>query len=175
MAKIITLDITEIKRLKLNINEYLTLLNLNSLIEYNFTDHDIGSLQEKGYIKVLSNGLPILTERSVKYFESIELFEKFYNIFPHKVPGRFGEERPLRNESIDSNGASVTKSIFKSKTKGNQILQNRIIEVVEAEIQWRANNNSLQYMHNIDTWLRQHDWEKYEYLLEETSHTRKLL
>lgn len=163
------IDLTEVKRLKLTLNEYLTLLNVKNIVDYDYTEEDINNLVKKGYIVKLSNDQIIPSPKAVNYFESSETFEKFYNTFPHKVPGRFGEERPLRNASVESNGALVTKGIFKSKTKGNQRLQQHIIEVLEAEIQWRENNNSLQYMNNIDTWLRQNNFEKYEYLLENNS------
>lgn len=168
------IDLTEIKRLKLSLNEYLTLLHFNNSIEYNYSKEDINNLLEKDFLRLLSNNLPVLSPRAVTYFESGELFEEFYYTFPHKVPGRFGEERPLRNESIETNGALVTKGIFKKKTRGNQSLQRHIIDILQAEVSWRENNNSLQYMNNIDTWLRQNNWEKYEYLLNSTEN-KKLL
>lgn len=169
------IDLKEIKRLKLSLNEYLTLLHFNNFIEYSYSKEDIDKLVEKDFLKVLANGLPVLTSKSVTYFESGELFEEFYYTFPHKVPGRFGEERPLRNESTATNGALVTKGIFKKKTKGNQSLQRHIIDVLQTETSWRENNNSLQYMNNIDTWLRQNNWEKYGYLLNSGTENKKLL
>jgi hypothetical protein len=168
------IDLTEIKRLKLTINEYLTLLHTNNIIEYNWLDKDIDSLVEKEFLKKLSKQV-ILSEKAINYFESSELFNKFYHIFPHKVPGRFGEERPLRTESSNTSSALVTKGLFKKKIRGNKNLQEHIINVLSAEIDWRQNNNSLQYMNNIDTWLRQHNWEKYEYLLESNTINTKLL
>lgn len=168
------IDLTEIKHLKLSLNEYLTLLSLNNIMEYNYSKDDVDNLVDKGFIKILSNGLPVLSSKAVIYFESDEFFKEFYYTFPHKVPGRFGEERPLRNESVETNGALVTKGIFKKKTRGNQSLQRHIIDILQAEVSWRENNNSLQYMNNIDTWLRQNNWEKYEYLLNSTEN-KKLL
>lgn len=161
----INIDLTEIKRLKLTLNEYLTLLSIKNILEYDATEKDINGLIEKDYAKRLSNGQIIPSPKAVNYFESTEGFIEFYTSFPHKVPGKFGEERPLRNVSVESNGALVTKGIFKKKTRGNQILQRHITDVLRAEVTWRENNNTLQYMNNIDTWLRQHNYEKYEYLL----------
>ncbi|MFW6225494.1 MAG: hypothetical protein ACOC3V_00880 [bacterium] len=169
MAKTLLIDLVEVKQLKLNLNEYLTLLSIKNIIDYDFTIDNIEKLIEKGFVKRLSNNQLIPTPKAVVYFESSEMFEEFYYTFPHKVPGRFGDERPLRNASVESNGALVTKGIFKRITKGNQTLQRHIIDVLKAEIQWRENNNSLQYMNNIDTWLRQNNYEKYEYLLDQGS------
>ncbi|MFW5794656.1 MAG: hypothetical protein ACOCV1_04140 [Bacillota bacterium] len=167
MASTILIDLTEIKRLKLSLNEYLALLSIKNIIDYDFTETDLGKLLKNEFVIKLSNNQYIPSPKAVTYFESSEMFEEFYNEFPHKVPGRFGEERPLRNASVNSNGALVTKGLFKSKTKGNKTLQRHIIDVLKAEVTWREANNSLQYMHNIDTWLRQNDYEKYEYLLDQ--------
>lgn len=162
----IIIDESEVKSLKLNINEYLTLLVINgTLNDFVYTSENLNKLLELGFLIKLPNQEIILSPKSINYFQSSELFDKFYLLFPHTVPGRLGEERPLRNESLNTKGALITKGIWKKKVKGNSELQQHIINVLQAEIDWRTVNNSLQYMNNIDTWLRQNNWEKYEYLL----------
>lgn len=158
------INLTEVKRLKLNLNEYLTLLNLQGTISFKPRDEDIDSLLRKGYLSQLGAQI-VLSPKAVRYFEANELFEEFYNTFPHTVPDKYGEERPLRTVSSTSQSAAVTKSIWKKKVKGDVDLQQKIIEILKAEIDWRKRKGGIQFMNNIDTWLRQHNWEKYEYLL----------
>ena len=102
---------------------------------------------------------------NTKYFNNIELFEKFYNTFPHTVPVDHGDPRPLRASSINTNTAKVFKTKWSRKVRSNLELQAKIIKILEAEIQWREENDTLKYMNNIDTWLNNYNWEKYEYLL----------
>lgn len=163
---IIQIDESEIKSLKLNINQYLLLLLINgSIIDFVWTQSDLNRLIELGYLNKLPNDKVVLSPKAINYFQSSDLFNEFYETFPHIVPGRLGEDRPLRTLSSNTKGALITKGLWKKRVKGNTELQNHIINVLKAEVDWRTNNNSLQFMNNIDTWLRQNNWEKYEYLL----------
>ena len=162
---IISIDLAELRRLKLDLNEYLTLLNKANIIDnFKYGENEINKLIEKKYLNKIGETI-VLAPKAVVYFQAKELFREFFDTFPHTVPDRGGEERPLRTASIETEGAAVTGSIWRRKVKGNINLQERIIEVLRAEIDWRMRQNTLQYMHNIDTWLRQNDYEKYDYLL----------
>lgn len=174
MANIL-IDLVEVKRLKLSLKEYLALLDVNGIISYSPTKEDIEGLKDKGWIIFLPDNIPILSPKSKEYFESKFNFERFYTTFPHRVPGRYGKDRPLRSESINTLSASTTRAIYKNKTRGNKTLQEHILKVLEAEIKWRTEEDTLSYMNNIDTWLRQHKWEDYAYLLEEENNNNKIL
>lgn len=162
--KSIVIDLTEVKRLGLEINDYLTLLGIYGLLTYNGSQQNIDTLIDKGYVQEISRGY-IPTKKATEYFESYREFEEFYETFPYTIPDGRGEERPLRTKGLDTDSALITKGLYKRKTKGNKGLQKHILEVLKAEINWRYSNNSIMYMNNIDTWLRQNNWEKYEYLL----------
>ena len=60
-----------------------------------------------------------------------------------------------------------------SSTKWNKLFKNkphkerRALEVLEAELEWRKANNKMEFMHNAEAWLKQGDYENFEYLLEE--------
>lgn len=169
----IFIDQREIKALGLNLNEYLSLMYINGVIDYKCTTNDLNRLVELGYIVRLGDNY-ILSPKSINYFQSSELFREFYNVFPHTVPDKVGDSRPLRTLNEVSQAGLITKGIWKKKVRGNINLQNHIIDVLKAEIDWRNNTGSLPYMNNIDTWLRQHNWEKYEYLLNQTTTNNRI-
>lgn len=168
------IDFNEIKRLGISLEDYLTLLSYQGSIEYPKRQEPTETLLKKDLLKELPNKTIVLSPKAIIYFQSDELFNEFFNTFPHTVPDRFGEGRPLRTLNINTNGALVTKGIFNRKTKGNKELQQHIINVLKAEINWRNSTGKLNFMNNIDTWLRQYNWEKYEYLLEQTDYLDKL-
>lgn len=122
-------------------------------------------LQAKGFIKILPDNEVILRNPAIKLFESGSLFTKFLTMFPVKTPsGRY----------LSPRGSETVKSV-KMEAKWNKVFKNkphkekRALEVLDAELEWRRDNNKMEFMHNAETWINQGDYENFEYLLEEFS------
>jgi hypothetical protein len=165
VALLVTLDVLEISKLKLNFNEYLTLLKIQHNLEgspFPFVEDErfIPSLIEKQFIQKSEDGY-ILGEKGIKLFEGEDLFEEFYKTFPHKVETEFGF-RPLSTLDPQSESAKATRAIWLRKTKNKAELQRRIITNLKRELEHRKRTNSLKYLQNIDTWIRDSTWEKWE-------------
>lgn len=123
------------------------------------------SLQDRNFIKILPDNEILLRDNAIKLFESKDLFTKYLTMFPVKTPsGRYLS--PAGADTIK--GAEIEKKwkkIFKNKPHKEQ----RALDVLEAELEWRRKNNSMEFMHNALTWLNQGNYQNFEYLLEEFS------
>lgn len=152
---------------KLTISEYLYLQLLYK--GYTESEHykvldtvDEEALQQRGFIKILKDEI-VLRTKGVELFEGKDLFLKFLNTFPIKAPsGRFLS--PLRD---DTSSAKALKGKWKRIFKNAPHLEQRAIDVLEAELRWRKKTNSLEYIHSAMVWLNQGDYENYAYLLDE--------
>lgn len=157
-----------LKKNNLTISEYL---HLKVLFEHNSFQSltgivepiDFSDLQQRGFIKILNNEI-VLRQKGVELFDiKDDLFLSFLNRFPIKTPsGRYLS--PLGSYTIKSK--NVEKKWNKLFGK-NKFKQQRAIDVLEAELEWRKQTNQLEYMQNIETWLNQGNYENYAYLLEE--------
>lgn len=173
----ILIDLKFLKKQNLTINEYLVLVKLyaltkNSDIPYTMSAISAQRLKDRRLVIKNDEGRLIPTPEGEALMEGrdfnikpFDLFEKFYEIFPHKVPDGHGGYRPVSTLGINSNSAAKTRDIWRRYVRADQESQRHVIECLQAELEYRENNNSLQYLHNIDTWLRQSTWEKWEYLL----------
>lgn len=164
VALFITLDILEIRKLKLTLNEYLTLYKFYHDLEgkpfpYIPDDRYFDSLLERNLIVKNEAGYTLSSE-GIKVFNSEDLFEEFYKTFPHKVPTEVGF-RPVSTQDVNSSSAKATRAIWDRITKGKPNLQRTIIDNLKRELEYKKSDGSLGYLQNIDTWLRQATWEKW--------------
>ena len=179
VALFITIDITEIKKYGLNINEYLTLLKLQHNAEGKTFPFDpdpryFDRLRKDGFIigdslstpdSDLSLGISLGPE-GLKIFGGEDLFEEFFALYPNSVDTGFGR-RAISAKDPNSISGKATHDIWKRVTKGKPYLQRKIIECLKRELEHKKNTNSMSYMQGIDTWLRQATWEKWEDIPEE--------
>jgi len=172
VALFLTIDILEISKLGLNLNEYLTLTKFQHNSEHkSFPFEPDGrfypSLLDKGYIRLKPGAGSHsedyeLSDVGIKVFKGEEdLFEEFYSTFPNRVPVGTGF-RPVSAVSVEGVSAKATRAIWDRVTKNKPYLQRKIIDSLKKELVHRKNTNTLSYLHNIDTWLRQATWEKWE-------------
>ena len=169
----INIDINTLLKLGLTLSEYTYLLYLYLGEEtpdlYKVIDYvDENKLQDKNYIKITKDET-VLRSKGIELFENKNLFLKFLNTFPIKAPsGRYLS--PLGNTG---KAVKDIEKKFNTLFKNKPHLQQKAIDVLEAELDWRKRTNQLEYIHSIDVWLNKHDYEKFEYLLEEDkqSHT----
>lgn len=169
-----TLDLLEIGRHKLNINEYLSLLKLEHNEEgrsfpYEIDDRYIPRLIEDNFIIAIpsiEDGKDIikysLGPEGIRLFKEDEsLFGEFYSTYPHKVATKMGF-RPVSTASVDTASAKTTKILWDRIIKNKPHLQRKIIDNLKRELAHRKAEGSLEYLQGIDTWLRQATWEKWD-------------
>lgn len=119
------------------------------------------TLQGRGFIKITSEGI-ILRQKGIELFEGTDLFLRFVNTFPIKTPsGRYLS--PLRNKGI---AIDKLRKKWDRLFANNPGMQKKALEVLEAELSWRRSTAQMEFINQIDVWLNQANYEKYEYLLE---------
>lgn len=170
VALFITLDLHEIRKFKLNLNEYLTLMRFQHDAEGRFFPFEpderyFPRLLEDKFITEspeLKDGKQVylLGSMGEKVFKGDDLFEEFYAVYPHKVNTEFGF-RPVSTTDPNSASAKITRGIWDRIVKNKPYLQCRIINNLKRELEYRKNDNSMAYLQGIDTWLRQATWEKW--------------
>lgn len=168
VALFVTIDILEIGKLKLNINEYLNLLKLKHNEEsksfpYELDLRYIPKLIEEGYIisdDLVKDGFS-LGPTSKAIFDSDDLFEEFFALYPNSVETGLGR-RVISARDPNSVSGKATHELWKRVTKNKPGLQQKIIECLKRELNQRRLDNSLGFIQGIDTWLRQATWEKWE-------------
>jgi len=172
VALFVTIDILEIGKLKLNINEYLNLLKLrhneeNKSFPYDLDPRYLDRLEEEGYvIHDPQNDGYILGPNSKKIFEEDDLFVEFFSLYPGYVETGLGR-RAISAKDPNSISGKATHDIWRRVTKNKPSLQRKIIECLKRELDHRRSTDSMAYLQGIDTWLRQATWEKWENIPEE--------
>lgn len=172
----ITLDIEYIRSKGLYVEEYLFLRNLvltglDKIIQIEDVIRPINlqRLESLRFIKLSSDNKILLRQSTVDMFNVDEnLADKFIGLFPIKTPnGRALSPLRAGGKKYDDIVKKFNK-IFKNKSHAE-----RAILVLEAEKAWRIKTDGLEFMHNIETWLNQADYENYEHLLEEDPDVRQ--
>lgn len=132
----------------------------------------LGYLQEQELIKItdtLSREFE-LRQKGIHLFETSTPDTKwleFLGTFPVKVPARNGGTRPLKISDPNSKGNVKIKNKYINIIKSNPDIHDKIISVLKAEMKMRKDSGEMQYMHNMETWLNQADYDKFDYLLKE--------
>ena len=135
-------------------------------------DYALEYLESEGFVKVTGDKQFSLRQKAISLFESTDSNKEwleFLGKFPTKVSNGRGGTRALKVSNPDSKGNVTIKKKYLTLVKSSPNLHSTIIKVLEAEIKMRKNSNDLQYMHNMETWLNQADYDKYAYLLEDTA------
>lgn len=168
VALFVTIDILEIGKLKLNINEYLNILKLrhneeNKSFPYELDLRFIPRLIEDEFIisdDLIKDGFS-LGPSGKAIFEGDDLFEEFFALYPNSVETGLGR-RVISARDPNSVSGKATHDLWKRVTKNKPGLQRKIIECLKRELNQRRLDNSLGFIQGIDTWLRQATWEKWE-------------
>jgi hypothetical protein len=183
-----TIDLLEIRKYGLNINEYLTLLKFQHDAEgktFPFVPDGrfYARLLKDNFIRekdvVMSPGMDIedfykpsgeyeLGVEGLKIFSGEDLFEEFFALFPNSVDTGTGR-RAISAKDPNSISGRATHDLWKRTTKNKVDLQRKIIAGLKRELENRKANNSLGFLQGIDTWLRQATWEKWEDVPEKKS------
>jgi len=173
----ITLDYDTLINAGISLSEYVYLKSLyenenDSKIFKVIDKIEEDSLQQRGFIKITETDI-VLRKKALDLFEGEDLFLKFLNTFPIKTPGKRRYLSPLGNSGIL---AEKVKKKWDSLFKNKPHLQEKAIAVLEAELQWRKETGQMEYINQIDVWLNQANYEKFDYLLkQDVNHTEDLM
>jgi hypothetical protein len=135
---------------------YLEELNLN--IDWN-------KLESQGYIKdkVITNKFRSLFSNN---FDA--MFEELLSIYPSKVSSSNGV-RVLHAVDPKAKSNLKAKNRYK-KVVGNKLhVHNRVIKLLKVQLNVQQDN--LGYLQNLETWINNHTWEKYENINENDRRT----
>lgn len=169
MIDIISVDKNLLILNEISISEYFWLSEMNKQGHISLQDLDIIGkvdslkLQEKGFLKIMPQGI-VLREKAKELFgDPKNNFYRFLSTFPIKTPsGRYLS--PAGTEGVAVNNL---KKKWNNIFKENRAKEERAIMVLEAEIDHRKKDGSMNYMTACEAWLNGAFYEKYEYLLED--------
>jgi len=125
---------------------------------------NLDKLQEEGYIK-----LGDTTENHVIRHKFLDLFladfDKMFNelmlTYPMKVNSDKGV-RILHAKDPNSKSNQKAKARYKRIVDGKPHVHKKIVACLNTQLKLERNN--LGYMQNLETWINNHTWEKYENL-----------
>lgn len=174
----ITINLKSINNLNLSLKNYLNLYYLYVLKNDRINNEEFIKahgpipfdnaklLEALKYIKLSKNyddGFE-LREPTLLLFEGKkDLFYTWLLGFPIKTPsGRY-----LSPKDEDTIKGKKLKSKWKKLFGRNVLLQQRVIDILAAELKWRKDTGKIEFMHNAETWLNKGEWETYEYLIDE--------
>ena len=136
--------------------DYLNDLNLKP---------NLDKLQEKGYIQVgITSDQHEIKQNFIDLFSSSfdQMFAELVNIYPMKVssPGRGIRILHAKDPNAKANEKAKNryKRIVGTKTYKHKHIVNCLNKQLVVE------KDSLAYLQNLETWINNHTWEKYENL-----------
>ena len=160
----IEIDLELLKTKHLSADEYIGLY-LELRKGYTYLDElnlniDWNKLETQGYIKDKS-----VTDKFRSLFSNNfdAMFEELISVYPSKVDSSNGV-RVLHAVDPKAKSNLKAKNRYK-KVVGNKLhVHNRIIKLLKVQLNVQQDN--LAYMQNLETWINNHTWEKYENLEE---------
>jgi len=132
--------------------EYLQTLTLNP---------DIDTMIDKGYLE-LSEDIHIVTD-AFKLLATNNydvMFAELIDTYPMKVQSPTRGVRILHAKDPNAKANDKAKRKYKKIIKTNKNTHDHIIKCLK--IQLDVDKDNLGYMQNLETWLNNHTWEKYE-------------
>jgi|TARA_R110000744_G_scaffold68352_3_gene139065 hypothetical protein len=125
---------------------------------------DILSLSPNKYQLTVNGFLmtdDIITQKFPGFFltDFDAMFTELCDLYPWKVRTAQGV-RVLRAKDPKANSNKKAKKKYFAVTKGRTSIHTYIIECLKEQLQILGDNTS--YMQNLETWLNNYTWEKYE-------------
>lgn len=164
----IQLDLELLKSVGLSIAEFSALILIHknqSVYIFEVCDEvDFDKLQEDGWLRIIGDDIESWAARG-KFTDLVEdkIGKAWYELcshMPFKVPGPSGP-RALRAKDADAKSNDKAKKMYLSIVKNNKPLHDKIIKCVDIQVR----TTDIGYLQNLETWIRQRTWEKYEDLI----------
>ena len=137
---------------------YLEELNLNI---------DWTNLERKGYVKN-----ELVTDKFKSLFSNNFdlMFSELISVYPNKVSTSTGV-RVLHAVDPKAKSNLKAKNRYKRIVSNRLHVHNRIMKLLKVQLKIQEDN--LAYLQNLETWINNHTWEKYENLKENEGKTTK--
>ena len=137
---------------------YLEELNLNI---------DWTNLERKGYVKN-----KLVTDKFKSLFSNNFdlMFSELISVYPNKVSTSTGV-RVLHAVDPKAKSNLKAKNRYKRIVSNRLHVHNRIMKLLKVQLKIQEDN--LAYLQNLETWINNHTWEKYENLKENEGKTTK--
>jgi hypothetical protein len=137
---------------------YLFLRANNQDTEGYVLDWSSSRLEEKGYIKVLTEGI-ILREKALDlFFDKGDKFALFWTKYPIKVPNARGPGyRMLKSKGLDTKEAEICRKKFEKLPHDKDL----VIAALDRELDYRRVGNKLSFMEGVEVWLNNRRYERY--------------
>lgn len=165
-GNIIEIDLIELDKYGLNIQEYLTLLKIYENregrdIPFMSTDNTVKSLEDKRFIKDIE-GVLYLTVRAEKlFYEEVVNFDELFNLYPYQTPS--GRSLRAKNKEIFGTQTKDYKILSKKYLSAvkNTELHNKIIEWTKIALQDHKRRNAMEYLPAMEVYINSRGWERY--------------
>lgn len=133
----------------------------------NVSIESANKLQSLKFIKIIdlnkADGYELRNSAYDLFEGKKDLFLNWLLTFPIKTPsGRY-----LSPKNEDTVAGTKLRKKWKKSFGSDTLNQQRAIDILQAEIDWRKKTGKMEFIHNAETWLNQGDWEKYEHLLQD--------
>tara|TARA_Y100001973_G_C5113370_1_gene288841 strand:- start:302 stop:838 length:537 start_codon:yes stop_codon:yes gene_type:complete len=104
----------------------------------------------------------IITQKFPSFFltDFDAMFEELCDIYPYKVRTSNRGIRVLRAKDPKAKSNKKARKKYFAVTKGRASRHNYIIECLKEQLKILGDN--IAYMQNLETWLNNYTWEKYE-------------
>ncbi len=169
----IEIDLKQLIRLDLTINEYLTLLKIylkskEISINYIGKKSELEVLDSKNYIRYKDDGDVVILAKTKQLFTQYDIsidFDELFEIYPPKTPNG----RSLRTEKERAghltSGYKLNKSRYLKKVKSIEE-HKEIVETTKLMLKHQESRGALNYLNALEAYITGNLWEKYFYLLD---------
>jgi len=126
---------------------------------------DLTALQHKGYVELGDTyDQHQITDEFRKLFSSNfdQMFTELVHTYPMKVTSPTRGVRILHAKDPDAKANEKSKNRYR-KIVGNKLYKHRyILDCLEKQL--AVDQDNLGFLQNLETWINNHTWEKYENL-----------
>ena len=139
----------------MHLKEYL--INSNSYDKFNedlknlstrsFVAYDPSNVNDYKSIEVLPPFMQVVAKHNK--------FDELYATYPSKISRPDGSIDYLRKDRRQC------ENVYSIITKGNQDVHDHVMACLRTELAYRKNNNSMQWMKRLGTWITKREWENF--------------
>jgi len=122
---------------------------------------NIDTMLTNGYLELSEDQYTITNKYLSLFLDSFdEMFTELIDTYPMKVKSPNRGVRILHAKDPLAKANEKAKNKYKKITKGKKNTHEYIIKCLKTQL--KVDEDNLGYMQNLETWLNNHTWEKYE-------------
>lgn len=161
----ININLLELAKNNLTVNEYLTLVKIKDrFVTYKSTIDEINSLKEKGFVDVKEEQIYLLDpsiKLMQKYDEGNTNFDELFELYPAEVDGRILRSKSIRTRNRLTENYKTCRDKYNKKIK-TQEEHEAVINGTKNMISLFEKEGRMKYLQNLVTFINQNTWEQYE-------------